>query len=84
MKYDKFRYIINNNKIDTLKAINKFEKHNFKEFLQDKFLEYKQAKQTLTNNDFITKRMEHLVYNKLFSDIRLEICNKECLKSESI
>ena len=75
MKYDKFRYMINNNKTNVLKDVNKFEKYNFKEYLQDRYLEYKRAKYTLTNKDYITERMEHLVYNKLFNDVRQEICN---------
>lgn len=75
MKYDKFRYMINKNKTNTLKDVNKFEKHDFKEYLQDRYLEYKRAKYTLTNKDYITERMEHLVYNKLFNDVRQEICN---------
>ena len=75
MRYDKFRYTINTDKTSTFKNIIKFEKYDFKEYLQDKFLEYKRAKYTITNKDFITDRMEHLIYNKLFNNARQTIFN---------
>jgi hypothetical protein len=75
IKYDKFRYIINTDKTNTLKDVDKFEKHEFKKYLGERFQEYKKARYTLTNKDFITERMESLVYNKLFDNARQEICN---------
>lgn len=81
MKYDKFRYTINTDKINTLKDVNKFEKHDFKEYLQDRYLEYKRAKYMITNKENITERMEHLVYNKLFNNVREELCKMKTAES---
>lgn len=75
MKYDKFKYVVNTDKVNTLNEVVIFEKYDFKEYLQDRYLEYKKAKFILTNKDFITERMEHLVYKKLFEDVKIEICN---------
>jgi len=80
MKYEKFKYIINKDntielKLTALKDIKIYEKYDFKEYLQDKFLEYKKAKKTITNKDEISKRMEYIIYNKLFNEVKQAISN---------
>tara|TARA_R110002167_G_scaffold323515_1_gene529477 strand:- start:443 stop:799 length:357 start_codon:yes stop_codon:yes gene_type:complete len=80
MKYEQFKYIINKDiiidiKLTSLKDINNYEKYDYKEYLQDKFLEYKKAKKTITNKDEISNRMEYIIYNKLFNEVKQEICN---------
>ena len=52
--------------------IKNYETYVYKEYLQDKFLEYKKAKKTITNKDIISVRMEYIIYDKIYKQLKKE------------